>query len=258
MRAAAEHLTPVTLELGGKSPAIVDRTADLREAAKKIAWGKALNCGQICVAPDYVLVDETVREPFLAELRDALHADTSGLLVNDRHAQRVKRLLDDATDRGATVIGGGTGTGRAIAPTLLAGVSPDAAIMREEIFGPLLPVMTYKSREEAMRIVGEGEKPLVLYIFSRDKSVVDELLRGTRAGGTVINDTLIHFFQVNLPFGGVGASGMGKAHGFFGFETFSNARGVLEQPMRRSGTLLIHPPYTWLKKRVIDFMVRWL
>lgn len=258
MKAAAEHLTPVTLELGGKSPVIVDRTADVQEAAAKIAWGKFLNCGQVCVAPDYGLVDEAVRETFLAALRDAVREHTSGILVDERHAQRVKHLLDDAVQRGATVVMGGTADGRDIAPTVLTGVPLDAAIMREEIFGPLLPVITYRDREEAIRIINEQDTPLALYVFSRDKGVVEQFLRSTRAGGTVINDTLIHFFHPGLPFGGAGASGMGKAHGIWGFETFSNARGVLEQPLRRSTSLLIHPPYTWLKRRIIAFLLRWL
>lgn len=258
MKAAAEHLTSVTLELGGKSPVIIDRTADVEEAAKKVAWGKFLNCGQICIAPDYALVDETVRDRFLDALRAAVQTGVSGQMVNDRHAHRVKRLLDDAVERGATIVTGGTANGRDIAPTVLAGVSPDALIMRDEIFGPLLPVMTYRTREEAVRIINEREKPLVMYVFSRDRSVVRRLLRETSAGGTVINDTLVHFFQLNLPFGGVGNSGMGKSHGFFGFEAFSNARGVMEQPTRLSTIQLIYPPYTPLKKKIIEFLLRWL
>ena len=246
MRAAAEHLTSVTLELGGKSPVIVDRTANIDEAAKKIAWGKSLNSGQVCIAPDYVLVDETVRVEFLEKLR-AKAVGESGLLVNDRHAARVRTLAENATPEG-----------RRVPVTIMENVSGDAPVMREEIFGPLLPVISYRDIGEALQIINERERPLVLYLFSRKREVIDRVLRQTRAGGTVINDTLIHFYQLNLPFGGVGQSGMGKAHGRFGFEAFSNARGVLEQPTRFSGIQFLYPPYTRLKLKMIDFIVRHL
>jgi aldehyde dehydrogenase (NAD+) len=255
MRAAAEHLTSVTLELGGKSPVIVDRTANLDEAARKIAWGKFLNSGQICIAPDYLLVDEEIRAPFMEKLRAAI-VNESGIIVNDRHAARVKRLFDDAISRGAKVASGGTFDGRTIAPTVLTDVDPDSAIMQEEIFGPLLPVVPYKTLDDALRIIAEREKPLVLYLFSRNRRVINEVLARTTAGGTAINDTLIHFYQSNLPFGGVGESGMGKGHGVYGFEAFSNARGVLEQPTRFSGTQLMYPPYTRWKQKLIDLTVR--
>jgi len=256
MRAAAEHLTSVTLELGGKSPVIVDRTADLDEAARKIAWGKFLNCGQICIAPDYLLVDETIRAPFMEKLRAAI-VDESGVIVNDRHAARVKRLFDDAVSRGAKVASGGTFDGRAIAPTLLTDVDLDSAVMQEEIFGPLLPIVPYANLDDALRIIADREKPLVLYLFSRSRRVINDVIARTSAGGTAINDTLIHFYQSNLPFGGVGESGVGKAHGFFGFEAFSNARGILEQPTKFSGTQLMYPPYTRWKQKLIDWTVRW-
>jgi len=241
MRAAAEHLTSVTLELGGKSPAIVDRTADLDEAAKKIAWGKTMNAGQVCIAPDYVLVDETVRAAFLEKLRARPVTETS-LLLNDRHAARVRRLAQGAIPEG-----------RDVPLTVVENALPD-----EEIFGPLLPVISYHDIDEALRIVNERDRPLVLYLFSRERPVIDAVLRRTRAGGTVVNDTLIHFYQWNLPFGGVGESGMGKAHGRFGFEAFSNARGVLEQPTRWSMIQLLYPPYTAFKQKLIDFTLRYL
>ncbi|HEY8132669.1 MAG TPA: aldehyde dehydrogenase family protein [Thermoanaerobaculia bacterium] len=246
MRAAAEHLTSVTLELGGKSPVIVDRTANVDEAAKKIAWGKSLNSGQVCIAPDYVLVDETVRAEFLEKLRAKAVSD-SGLLVNDRHAARVRALADGAVPEG-----------RRVPMTILEDIPRESPAMREEIFGPLLPVISYRDIDEALQIINERERPLVLYLFSHKREVIDRVLRQTRAGGTVINDTLIHFYQLNLPFGGVGQSGIGKAHGRFGFEAFSNARGVLEQPTRFSGIQFLYPPYTRLKQKLIDFIVRHL
>jgi len=264
MKAAAEHLTSVTLELGGKSPAIVDASANLTEAARRIAWGKFLNCGQICIAPDYALVHESVRDEFLAKLRASLdsHGEASaarGWLVNDRHAARVKRLIDTAVEQGATVVMGGTGSGRDLAPTVLADVPPDAPVMQEEIFGPILPVITYRTLDEAFAIINAREHPLVLYIFSRTKSAVSEILRRTRAGGTTVNQTLVHFYQLELPFGGVGNSGVGKSHGFHGFEAFSNPRGLLEQKLPYSAIELLYPPYKGkLKQFLIDFTVRWL
>lgn len=255
MKAAAEHLTSVTLELGGKSPVIVDQTADVAEAAKHIAWGKFMNSGQVCIAPDYALVHESVRDRFVEELQRATH-DGGGWLVDERHAQRVKRLLDDAVRHGAKVVSGGQSGDRRMEPTIVADVAPHSAIMREEIFGPILPVITYSDRNEVVRIIGEREKPLVLYIFSRDRNVVDRFIRDTRAGGTVVNATLIHFYQLNLPFGGVGNSGVGKAHGFFGFEAFSNARAVLDQAGRFSAIQLVFPPFNPLKRKIIDLLLR--
>jgi len=244
MRAAAEHLTSVTLELGGKSPAIVDRTANLDEAAKKIAWGKSMNSGQVCIAPDYVLVDESVHSAFMEKLR-ATEMGESALLVNDRHAARIRRLGADVEGRQAPL-------------KIVENLPSDAPAMQEEIFGPLLPVISYRDIREALRIINEKEKPLVLYLFSRRRDVIDRVLRETRAGGSVINDTLIHFYQLNLPFGGVGQSGIGKAHGRFGFEAFSNARGVLEQPTRFSGIQFLYPPYTAFKQKLIAFVLRYL
>ena len=249
MHAAAEHLTSVTLELGGKSPAIVDRSANLDEAAKKLAWGKFFNSGQICIAPDYVLVDESVSAPFVEKLRhaiDALGGDgTRSMLVNERHAARVRRLI------------GSQSSDRALSPTIVEQPAEDSDVMREEIFGPVLPVLTYQTLDDALRIIGEREKPLALYLFSRDRRVQRDVLRRTRAGGTAINDTLLHFYQLNLPFGGVGNSGVGKGHGRFGFEAFSNARGVFEQPTRFSMIQLLYPPYTRFKQKLIDLTLKY-
>lgn len=263
MKAAAEHLTSVTLELGGKSPVIVDRTADLDDAARKIAWGKFYNCGQVCIAPDYVLVDESVRDPLVEKVRAAIAAlgteGSRGIIVNERHAARVKRLIDSAVAQGAHAAVGGASRGREIEPTVLTDVSPDAAVMQEEIFGPVLPVMTYRTLDDAVRMVDAREKPLVMYIFSRDRRAIDQLLGRTRAGGTVINNTMVHFYNLELPFGGVGQSGMGKGHGVHAFAAFSNARGVLEQRLPFMPTQLLIPPYAGkLKQKIIDFTVRWL
>jgi aldehyde dehydrogenase (NAD+) len=263
MKAAAQHLTSVTLELGGKSPVIVDRTADIDEAADKIAWGKFLNAGQVCVAPDYVLIDETVRDRFVERLRQSVEkmaADGNrSIIVNERHAARIKLLLASATARGAQIVMGGrdaTTPPRELPPTVISDVPADAHLMKEEIFGPVLPLVTYKTLDEALDIIGKKEKPLVLYIFSRAREVIERVIAGTRAGGTVVNHTLIHFYQLNLPFGGVGNSGIGKGHGFFGFQSFSNARGVLEQKTRFSPIQLMFPPYTRLKQKLVDITLR--
>jgi aldehyde dehydrogenase (NAD+) len=265
MRAAAEHLTSVTLELGGKSPAIVDVTADLDEAAAKIAWGKYLNSGQICVAPDYLLVHRSIADDFALRLQRSVEtmfrdAGSRGGIVNERHHERLSRALAAATERGATVLSGGT-TDPArndFGPTILTGVAPDAQLLQDEIFGPVLPIVPYDDLEGAIRLINEKEKPLSLYVFSHDRSVIDRVLAGTSAGGTAINDTVVQFFHTGLPFGGVGNSGIGRAHGFFGFEAFSNIRGVFEQSLRRTPLQLMYPPYNAFKRRLIDLTLRFL
>jgi len=262
MKAAAEHLTSVTLELGGKSPVIVDESASIDEAAKKVAWAKFFNCGQICIAPDYVLVDERVRAPFLERLQSwigKLGDDSRGVIVNERHASRLERLYKDAVQQGAETVTGGAFRGREISPTVLTNVAPGAAVMQEEIFGPILPVLSYRTLDEAFDFIAAKEKPLVLYAFSRSRRIVKRILARTTAGGTAVNHALVQFYQLNLPFGGVGHSGMGKAHGYFGFQAFSNARGIFDQRTRFSAIELLYPPYVGkFKEKLIDFTVKWL
>src|SRR5688572_1459967 len=262
MKAAAEHLTPVTLELGGKSPAIVDATADLGEAAKKIAWGKFFNCGQVCIAPDYVLVDQSVASEFSEKLRtwiEALGAESRSILVNERHAGRIRKLFDAAVAGGAKVLMGGTFREREADATVLTNVDPDSALMQEEIFGPLLPVMTYRTLDEALAMIGAREKPLVLYVFARDRKVAKRIVANTSAGGTALNHTMIHFYELALPFGGVGQSGFGRSHGFAGFQELSNPRGVLDQRLKFSAIELLFPPYRGkLKEKLIELTVKWL
>lgn len=262
MKAAAEHLTSVTLELGGKSPVIVDRTADLDEAAGKVAWGKFLNSGQVCVAPDYVLVDESVREPFTLKLKTALErlGDQTHrpVIVTERHAARLRALLDETVAEGGRVVTGGRIEGRNAEPTLITGIDASSPVMREEIFGPLLPVLAYRTRAEAYAHIASAEKPLALYVFSRDGAVVDEVLANTRAGSTAINHVVVQFFQPDLPFGGAGQSGIGRAHGFAGFETFSNVRGVLDQKLKFASIQLMMPPYNAIKQKLIDLTLRYL
>ena len=237
LRRAAEHLTPVTLELGGKSPCIVDGTADIALAARRIACGKLINCGQTCVAPDYVLCDARVETELLsalaAEFRrqcpDALGDESYGHMVNARHFERVRALIDPQK----VVYGGGCDPrSLKIEPTLLAGVTAADAVMGEEIFGPVLPVLTYRTLDEAVAFVESRPRPLALYLFTRSRENKKRVLARCRFGGGCINDTVVHLANEHLPFGGVGESGMGAYHGRRGFEEFSHLRGVMDRALR--------------------------
>ena len=237
LRRAAEHLTPVTLELGGKSPCIVDGTADIALAARRIACGKLINCGQTCVAPDYVLCDARVETELLsalaAEFRrqcpDAFGDENYGHMVNARHFERVRALIDPQK----VVYGGGCDPrSLKIEPTLLAGVTAADAAMGEEIFGPVLPVLTYRTLDEAVAFVESRPRPLALYLFTRSRENKKRVLARCRFGGGCINDTVVHLTNEHLPFGGVGESGMGAYHGRRGFEEFSHLRGVMDRALR--------------------------
>jgi aldehyde dehydrogenase (NAD+) len=262
MEAAAKHLTPVTLELGGKSPVIVDADVDLPVAARRIAWGKFLNAGQTCVAPDYVLAHRSVEHDLLEALRNTLHsfygddprrsADYARI-VNERHFDRLSGLLSST---GATVaIGGATDRGdRYIAPTVLTGVPGDDPLMDDEIFGPLLPVIAVDDVAEAIGFVRDRPKPLALYVFSRSKEAVQRVLDETSSGSVGVNCTVQQVAVPDLPFGGVGASGMGAYHGRQGFETFSHRRAILAKPLLPDPPVQ-YPPYTrvkeWLLKKML-------
>ena len=259
MRAAAEHLTPVTLELGGKSPAIVAADANIEVSAKRLAWAKFLNAGQTCVAPDYVLVDASVEDQFVTALADAVttfygadprQSNDYARIVNERHHDRLMKLLE-AGGYDATVIGGtGDRGSRYIAPTVLAGVKPDAAVMDDEIFGPILPVLAVGDVDEAIRFVNDREKPLALYAFSSDEDTLEHVVSNTSAGGVTLNHAIMHLAVPDLPFGGVGESGMGSYHGKAGFDTFSHAKAVLDKPTRPDPSLM-YPPYTNMKQKII-------
>ncbi len=254
MEAAAKHLTPVTLELGGKSPVIVDKTANLKLAARRIAFGKILNAGQTCVAPDYMLIHEDVHDAFIAHFCDALamffpDGDMTNLpvIVNEKHYQRVIGLMANET----VAIGGQTDAARRfIAPTVLIDVLPDAPIMQEEIFGPLLPVLKFTELDEAIAFVNARSKPLALYVFTNDKQAADAVLSRTSSGGGCWNDTIIHLATPHMGFGGVGDSGMGSYHGKLSFDTFSHNKSIVKKsnfidlPMR-------YHPYTDKKSRLI-------
>jgi coniferyl-aldehyde dehydrogenase len=251
MRAAAENLTPVTLELGGKSPAIVAQDVPLKDAAERIAFGKTLNAGQTCVAPDYVLVPKDRVEGFVAAYKQAVTgffptlADNPDYtaIINPRHVARLNSYLDDATGKGARVIPLYLqGQGRRMPFSLLLDVRDDMLVMQDEIFGPLLPIVPYERIEQALDYINQRPRPLALYYFGYNKAEQNRVLEQTHSGGVCLNDTLLHVAQDDLPFGGIGPSGMGHYHGHEGFLTFSKAKGVFIK-QRFNAARLIYPPY---------------
>jgi aldehyde dehydrogenase (NAD+) len=267
MTAAAQHLTSVTLELGGKSPTIVDETAHINSAVKRIAWGKFANNGQVCIAPDYVFVHESKKQEFTKALQNQLvefygeepeKSESFARIVNERHFDRLKGYLDDAVKKGAKILTGGQGVRKEkfLAPTIVEDASLDSELMTNEIFGPVLPVFSYKNLDEPIQYIQKNEKPLALYIYSKDPNNISKILDNTRAGGTCINHNDLHFFNNNLPFGGVNNSGIGKGHGKFGFEAFSNARGIMRQHIPGALELLM-PPYNDFKRRMIELTIKW-
>lgn len=261
LRHAAEYLTPVTLELGGKSPCIVDSTAKIRLAAKRIVFGKYLNCGQTCVAPDYILCDKRIRDELitaiLAEIekqfgKEPLKNPNYGKIINEKHFERILGLIN-----GEKLVYGGQSEPESlrIAPTVLNNITWDDAVMGEEIFGPLLPILTFDTLDEALDTVESHPHPLALYFFSEDKAAQKKVLDTCRFGGGCINDTIIHLATSDMPFGGVGESGMGSYHGRVGFETFSHYRSIVDKktwmdlPIR-------YQKYTGLKEKMLRMFLK--
>ncbi|WP_325435063.1 coniferyl aldehyde dehydrogenase [Pseudomonas nitroreducens] len=265
MRAAAENLTPVTLELGGKSPAIVSASVPMKDAAERIAFGKSLNAGQTCVAPDYVLVPQNRIDEFVESYRQVVQGFFPKLennpdytaIINERQLSRLNSYLADAQARGATVIPlFPQAQGRRLPQALVLNVTDEMKIMQEEIFGPLLPVIPYQTLDQALSYVNERDRPLALYFFGYDKREQDHVLAQTHSGGVCLNDTLLHVAQDDMPFGGVGPSGMGHYHGHEGFLTFSKAKGVFSKP-RFNAARVIYPPYgKSLQKLVYKLFIR--
>ncbi|MCW1953581.1 MAG: aldehyde dehydrogenase family protein [Flavobacteriia bacterium] len=267
MTAAAKHLTSVTLELGGKSPTIVDETAHISAAAKKIAWGKFLNNGQICVAPDYIWVHEKVKEAFIKAFikhtqsfysQQVADSPDYARIVNERHFKRLEAHLEDAKSKGGVIeMGGDTlAQDNYIAPTLISGLAENALLLQEEIFGPILPLKTYTKLEEVVEYINAGEKPLALYMYSKKAAHINFVLKNTRAGSSCINHNVVQYSNHHLPFGGSNNSGIGKAHGYFGFQEFSNMRSVLKQ-FSFGAVELLMPPYTPLKKKLSEWTIKW-
>ena len=248
MTAAARHLTPVSLELGGKCPTLVCADAPVELAARRIAWGKFLNAGQTCVAPDFVLVDRRVREPFVAALQKSLRefygtdpqrSEDYGRIVNARHFERLTNYLRD----GRVVHGGETDAPDLfIAPTILTEVSPNAPVMQEEIFGPILPVLEFDRLDDVLTALRERPTPLALYLFTRDRATEARVLAEARSGGVCVNDVVSHMIGTGLPFGGLGASGMGAYHGRAGFDAFTHQRAVLRRSVRFDTPFRYPPP----------------
>jgi len=245
MAAAAKNLATITLELGGKSPVIVDEGADVKKIAGDLAAAKQFNGGQACISPDYVFIKEQQRdiliEEFRAKVKQNLYRDDGTIkkesiaqIVNDQNFTRIKKLLDDAVAKGAKIAVGGTleAADRTIHPTLLTDVTPDMAIMHEEIFGPIVPLLTYKNIDDVIEHISRRDKPLALYIYSNNRSNIDKVLSRTSSGGVTVNGFFSHYLENQLPFGGVNQSGMGSYHGVFGFRAFSHERAVYIQENR--------------------------
>ena len=245
MAAAAKNLATVTLELGGKSPVIVDEGADVKKIAGDLAAAKQFNGGQACICPDYVFIKEQQKdgliEEFRAKVKQNLYRDDGSIkkesiaqIVNDQNFARIKKLFDDAVSKGAKIAVGGTleAADRTIHPTLLTDVTPDMAIMQEEIFGPIVPLLTYKNIDDVIEHISRRDKPLALYIYSNNRNNIDKVLSRTSSGGVTVNGFFSHYLENQLPFGGVNQSGMGSYHGVFGFRAFSHERGVYIQDSR--------------------------
>jgi aldehyde dehydrogenase (NAD+) len=268
MASASRHLSSLTLELGGKSPVLVAADADVEEAARKIAWGKFINAGQTCVAPDYVLAHASVHAALVEALRQAIQAYYGGTpearkaspgfprIIHAGHLARLRALLEGCGGR--TELGGEWDAAENyLAPTLVTDPDPASPLMSEEIFGPILPVLSVADMDQAVAFVNARPKPLALYVFSGNRRRAEALLARTTSGGACINDTIMHFAHPNLPAGGVGNSGMGKAHGYDGFLAFSNERGILRQRTRFSAIQLMYPPYTGFVRRMIDLTIKY-
>lgn len=260
MEAAAKHLTPVTLELGGKSPTIVDRSANLDVAAKRICWGKFANAGQTCVAPDYVLAHEEIYERLVEKLKstirdfygsDPQRSPDYGRIVNQRHLKRLANLLVNEK----VVVGGEVDeVDRYIAPTVLRDVAEGAPVMEDEIFGPILPVLKIRSTDDAVRFVNARPKPLALYVYAEDERVASDVIDRTTSGGATVNHAWMHLANHDLPFGGVGPSGMGAYHGKASFDCFTHHRSVLVKPTSLDAPIL-YPPYDATTKKVLRFLL---
>lgn len=271
MAAAARNLTSVTLELGGKSPVIIDASADLRGAAEHIIWGKMVNAGQTCIAPDYVYVHRDVADRFVELCRTVIaqrYGDSDAAIksspdfprmIHRRHAERVARLIDEAVQSGSQVAAGGTADAesRYVAPTLLRNVPPGAQIRHEEIFGPVLPILTFDALDTVIAEINAAPKPLALYVWSKNDRTIRALETNTSSGSLCVNLCLQQFAQHNLPFGGVNTSGIGNAHGFFGFKAFSHERAVMSAgPL--SALEMLFPPYNEKKRRLSELLIKYV
>jgi aldehyde dehydrogenase (NAD+) len=271
MQAASQNLTSVTLELGGKSPTVIEESADLKDAARKIAYGKFINSGQTCIAPDYLLVPEMHMDKFSQYLSESIgsmyNPDGKGMaaspdlakVVNVRHFTRLRNLLADAMEKGANIITGGNyeEENRFLEPTVLKDLNTNMKMMQEEIFGPILPLIRYQTIDEAISLINSMPKPLAIYVFTKRKAVEKTFSEKTSSGGLVFNDCMLQFMQHELPFGGVNNSGIGKAHGYFGFLAFSNEKAIMKQRIGWTSSRPVYPPYSPLTRKIISSLLKW-
>ena len=269
MKAAAKNLTSVTLELGGKCPVIVDETANLKKVASRLTWSKFINCGQACLSTDYLIVHERVKNELIGLIKQNITAmysenpkDSSDLarIVSDKHFERINSYLKDAIENNGHFECGGkvSKVERYIEPTIVTGLDHKAKLLKEEIFGPVLPVLTYSDKEEIPNIVSKNDQPLAIYIFSKDKNFIKYVINHTKSGGTVVNNAVLHIFNPYLPFGGVNKSGVGKGFGKESFLAFTNPRVTLYQRFPVSAVDFIHPPFTKLGKFIIKTAEKYL
>ncbi|MDH7447456.1 aldehyde dehydrogenase family protein [Aquimarina sp. 2201CG14-23] len=267
MSAAAKHLSSVTLELGGKSPTIIDETANIKSIIQRITWAKFVNAGQICIAPDYVLVHESKKEELVRNLsdqikkhygNDAMQSPDYLRIINAKHFFRLKKYLENTIKQGGKVVYGGTldETENYIEPTIVTDLPLDSDLMKYEIFGPILPIITYSDKEDVIELINSREKPLSLYVYSRSKKNIKYFMKNTSAGGSCINMSAVHVGNPNLPFGGINNSGIGKSRGHYGFIEFTNERAMFRQKLP-SAIQLMTPPYTGFKQKLIDLTLKY-
>lgn len=269
MRAASEHLTSVTLELGGKSPTIITPSAKLSEAAQRVTIAKFINNGQTCIAPDYVMVHQSVSEQFIEQLKKHIQkhfaegnsfekSPSYARIISKKHFRRVHDLVQDAIEKGAKVEMSGPANeeDRFLHPVVLSRVSAQSKIMEEEIFGPVLPVLTYESLEEVIKLINSKPKPLALYFFGSSNRELNQVKKSTSAGGMCINDCAVQFLNINVPFGGVNNSGIGKSHGYFGFLAFSHEKAIVKQRHGFTTVKMFYPPYTATVKRLVGWLLK--
>ena len=268
MKAAAINLASVTLELGGKSPTIIDENCNIKSAANRIAWSKFLNNGQVCIAPDYLLINKKIKQKFIKEIiisikkfytNNVIKSNSYCRIVNKKHFFRLIELLEDSKKLGSKIIYGGDINEKEnyIGPTLIDNINENSKIYKEEIFGPLFPIFEFDNINEVVKFINKNEKPLALYIFSKNKKNINTVLNNTSSGGVCINHSTLHYSNNNLPFGGINNSGTGRCHGVHGFNELSNKKSVFKQNLSLSPTDFLFPPYTNFKKKLIELIIKW-
>ena len=268
MKSASVHLSSVTLELGGKSPTVIDKNCDLNKAAKRVVWAKLINNGQVCIAPDYVLIHEDIKNKFIKLVINNIkkfygdnvnNSESYCRIVNKNHFKRLKNLIDDSLKKNSKILYGGKTDSNEnyIEPTLIENIDKDSKIFNEEIFGPILPIFTFKKIDEAIRFINKKNKPLALYIFSSDNKNISKVLEETSSGGVCINHNTLHYSNYNLPFGGIGNSGFGRCHGEFGFKELSNKKSIFKQFLPFSPTDILMPPYNSFKQKIINLILKY-